>query len=645
MCGIAGKFLFDASDTVARETVDAMTDTLVHRGPDEAGYLNAPGVGLGMRRLSIIDLSTGNQPVESEGGVCAVVFNGEIYNFRALRATLEAAGHRFRTRTDTEVIVHGYEQWGDRVVERLRGMFAFALFDRRSHRLLLARDRAGIKPLYYAELPGRGVVFASEIKAILEDREVPRAWRPEALHAFLALQYVPAPATIYAAVQKLPAGHYLVADRTGVRVEQYWDLTFNGDGDPRREAEYLERLDALLRESIALHMVSDVPLGAFLSGGIDSSTVVAYMTEATAAPVVTSSLGFKETRYDELKPAALVARHLGTHHFSRIAEPRIEDLLPRLAWHFDEPFADASAVPTLLVSAVAREHVTVALSGDGGDELWAGYSRHRVERHEARARRVLGRMSAFAGRLGACLPLAVKGVRALRHLALGTDEACARKHNYDLFEPQPRLPLYTVDFLRAVQGVDPFAAHRAAYRACPSLDPVDRALYVDFKTYLADDILAKVDRTSMAVSLEARVPLLDHELLEFAATVPSSLKLRGRVPKYLLRRLLEPRVPPAIVERGKHGFELPRGEWLRGPLAPMARDLLFDGRMTQRGIFERRAVESLWHEHAERRGEHADRLWTLVMLELWFRQFIDAGASRPSALSATAIAGTVREAA
>jgi asparagine synthase (glutamine-hydrolysing) len=633
MCGIAGKLNFAAARPVHPEQLRAMTAAIAHRGPDADGFYVGPGIGLGHRRLSIIDLATGDQPVSNEDGAIQVVFNGEIYNFADLRSELEGAGHVFRTRTDTEVIVHAYEEWGEQSVERFRGMFAYALWDGRRRRLVLVRDRLGVKPVFYAVTP-ESLVFGSEIKALLEDPDVPCEWSAEALDAYLALQYVPAPRTIYRDIWKLPAGHLLVAEGANVSVRRYWDLTFTGEGDASREEQYLEQLDALVGESVRLRLVSDVPIGAFLSGGIDSSIVVAAMVDGRAGRVVTTSVGFAEQAFNELEHARTVARHLETESYEKVVTPDIVEVLPRLAWHFDEPFADSSAVPTYYVSAAAREHVTVALSGDGGDELWAGYARHRVERWELAARARLGSAGGRAAAwLANRLPFEMKGKRSLGHLALSPADACAQKHAYGLFEAGSRDSgsrdsLYTRDFAASVRDADPFAGFRIAYDACPSSDPLDRALYVDVKTYLVDDILAKVDRMSMAVSLEAREPLLDHKLLEFAATVPTALKLKKGRSKYLLRRLLERRVPRAIMDRPKHGFEAPIGAWLRGPLAPMTNELLLDGRLERRGIFEPRSIERLWREHREGRRDHRHRLWSLLMLELWFRQYADAPASR-----------------
>ena len=642
MCGIAGRFNFDAAHPVDRAQLVAMTDAVAHRGPDAGGYFLDAGIGLGHRRLSIIDLATGDQPLGNEDGSIQVIFNGEIYNFAEVRRELLAHGHRFRTNSDTEVIAHGYEQWGEHCVDRFRGMFAFAVWDGRARRLMLARDRLGVKPLYYAEVPG-GLVFGSEIKSLLEDPQVPREWRADALDAYLTLLYIPAPDTIYRGVHKLPPAHVLIAERGQVRISRYWDLEFTGEHDGRGEEDYLEELDAHLREAVQLRMISDVPLGAFLSGGIDSSTVVAYMVEASDKPPVTISVGFEHQGFDEVAHAETVARHLGCEFHALTASPRVEELLPKLAWHFDEPFADSSAVPTYYVSKAARELVTLALSGDGGDELWAGYTRHRVEHWEQRVRGALGPAARAAGWLGQALPLSVKGARSLRHLAANPDQAYALKHAYGMFEPDAKSQLYSGDFRRQVNGYDALATFRDAYHACGSSDPLDRSMYVDARTYMIDDVLTKVDRMSMAVSLEAREPLLDHKLLEFAARVPSSLKLKDGQSKYLLRRVLDKRVPRSIIERKKSGFAAPIAEWLRGPLAPMTNELLLDGRLRNRGIFNDREVTRLWREHRSRQADHEHRLWQLVMLELWFREFIDrpGGTGQQTALAGRAAADPV----
>src|SRR5579864_3171915 len=635
MCGIAGKFTYDPAAPVSPSLLEAMTDAVRHRGPDAAGLYVDSGIGLGHRRLSIIDLATGDQPLTNEDRTVWVVFNGEIYNFTELRRELETLGHRFRTLTDTEVIVHAYEQWGEASVERFRGMFAYAIWDERRRRLVLVRDRIGVKPLYFAATP-TGVTFGSEIKSVILDRDVPHEWSPEALDAYLALLYVPAPHTIYRDIYKLPAGHLLIADPNGVTVRRYWDLAFTGDGPKGDEAAYLDRLDALVTEAVRLRLLSDVPLGAFLSGGIDSSVVVAAMAEVSRSRVVTTSVGFDEQAFNELEAARAVASRFGTESHERVVRADVADLLPKLAWHLDEPFADSSAVPTYYVSQAAREHVTVALSGDGADELWAGYARHRAEHYEIAARRWLGTKGArLAGKVAEQLPSALKGAHSLRHLSLSPEEACVRKHSYGLFDAPRRAALNAPDFARHVRDVDPFVTFRAAYGACTSADPLDRALYVDVKTYLVDDIMTKVDKMSMAVSLETREPMLDHKLIEFAASVPATLKIKRGQRKYLLRQLLKRRVPERIAERPKQGFDAPIGGWLRGPLAPMTQELLQDGRLRARGIFDDAEVVRLWREHREGIADHRHRLWALVMLELWFRRFVDA-AGRPVSAEAAA---------
>jgi asparagine synthase (glutamine-hydrolysing) len=625
MCGFAGKLAPSPQAPIDRALLTAMADTVAHRGPDADGFYVGQGIGLAHRRLSIVDVAAGQQPLANEDGTVWVAFNGEIYNFADLRRDLEACGHRFRTHSDTEVIVHAYEEWSDACVERFRGMFAFAVWDARRRRLLLARDRVGIKPLYYAEPQGGGLVFGSEIKSLLQDPGVDRSWSPAAVDAYLTLLYIPSPDTIFRNVHKLPAGHILVAERGRIRISRYWDLEFTGDGDPGKESRYLDELDALLTESVRLRLISEVPLGAFLSGGIDSTTVVAYMAKTSDSPVLASSVGFAHAAFNELDKARGIAAHLGCRLDTTVIEPRIHELLPRVAWHFDEPFADSSAVPTYYVSAAARQRVTVALSGDGGDELWAGYPWHRVEWWESRVRGRLGRAGSIAAAaVAGLLPLSARGVRSLRHLGLTPSDACARKYGYQQFDARAKAQLYSSDFTASTRDSDPFAAFRRAYDACQSDDPLDKVMYVDVKTYLVDDILTKVDKMSMAVSLEARVPLLDHKLLEFAARVPSSLKLRNGTGKYLLRRVLDRHVPRPLVEGPKHGFTAPIGEWLRGPLEAMGRDLLLDGRLEDRGLFQRAAVERLWTEHQSGRKDHRHRLWTLLMLELWFRQFADA---------------------
>jgi asparagine synthase (glutamine-hydrolysing) len=623
VCGIAGKLWFDPNRPVSRDVLTRMTDRIRHRGPDSAGYYLNGSIGLGHRRLSIIDLATGDQPIGNEDGSVQVIFNGEIYNFADVRTELLSHGHHFKTKSDTEVIVHGFEQWGDDCVSRFRGMFTFAVWDDRRRVLLLARDRLGVKPLYYAVLDG-GIAFASEIKALLDDPDVSREWDAEAIDAYLTLGYIPAPMTVFKTIRKLDAGHTLRVENGRVSIRQYWDLRFTGDGDASRESEYLERLDELLHEAVRLRLISDVPLGAFLSGGIDSSAVVSTMVRTSNSPVLTMSVGFDSKEYDEVEHALAVAKHLGCEAHTRTVTPQVEELLPKLAWHCDEPFADSSIIPTYYVSRAAREQVTVALSGDGGDELWAGYARYHVESAEARVRALLGPLARPAGLVGSILPTSVRGVKSLAHLMYPAPQAYAIKHAYDYFGDAARHAAYTGEFEAIVRDADPYAKHRRLYESCESSDPIDRAMYVDAKTYMVDDVLTKVDKMSMAVSLETREPLLDHRLLEYVATIPSSLKLRNGTTKYLLRQLLQKRLPASILERPKQGFSAPIDQWLAGPLQQLGNDVLFSGTFAKRGIMRDDTVKRLWEDHRSGRANHKHRLWAVMMLELWFREFVDS---------------------
>jgi asparagine synthase (glutamine-hydrolysing) len=621
MCGIAGKYHLDGRGPVDGVLLTLMTRMLSHRGPDGEGYYLKGPIGLGHRRLSIIDLEGGRQPISNEDGSVWVILNGEIYNFRELRSELEGRGHRFSTKSDTEAIVHLYEEHGVDCVQHLWGMFAFALWDCRRQRLLLARDRLGKKPLYYAHLPGRSLTFGSELKSVLSDPEVPKEVDLEALDRYLSLLYVPAPQTIFQGVQKLPAGHVLVADRHGVAVSEYWDLHFPNIAR-RPDDEYTQELLERLTEAVRARLVSDVPLGAFLSGGLDSSTIVGLMARVSERPVVTASVGFHEARDDERPWARLVAERFGCDARESEVNPNIRDLLPKLVWHFDEPFADSSAVPTYYVSKVAREHVTVALSGDGGDELFAGYARHFWDRWEARVR-LLALPPGLVKLAARVWPSSVRGKNALMHLAMGPDEACARKHSAELFREDGKHSLYSDDMLELTRGFDPLAVHRAYYRRCEAGDPLNRSLYVDLKTYLADDILVKVDRMSMAHGLEVRAPFLDHHLVEFVAALSSDLKLRGRTTKFLLRKAMRFVLPMAVLSKTKHGFEAPIAHWMRHELRELVEDVLLGARAQQRGLFNLCFIKQLWGDHLDGVHNAGHQLWLLLMLELWFQQFMD----------------------
>jgi asparagine synthase (glutamine-hydrolysing) len=635
MCGIAGQFNFDPQHSVDPLAVRRMTDSLVHRGPDDEGFFVRRHVGLGMRRLSIIDLADGRQPISNEDGTVHVVFNGEIYNYRELKSRLISAGHRFRTHSDTEVIVHAYEEYGLRSLEMFNGMFAFALWDEPRRQLLVARDRLGIKPLYY-HVDSRRFLFGSELRALLTDATLPRELDLDAVDALLTFEYVPAPSTILKGVRKLPAGHLAIINRDHVQIQKYWDADYtNVMSGGERELE--EGLVDRLRAAVQRQLVSDVPLGAFLSGGVDSSLVVALMCERLGDNVQTFSIGFSDGGYDERDAARLVARHLHTRHEELIVNPNDRGLIERAIRSLDEPLADDSIVPTLVVSELARRHVKVALSGDGGDELFAGYDSYRADR-----------IATWYGRL----PRAVRGgvieplvrrlpqttrrfglVNAAKGLIKGIEKpdwmAHARWLTYLTYEERGRL--YQPAFAARVSQADPYLHLRRHFAASASADRLGQALYVDLKSYLVDDVLAKVDRMSMAVSLEVRPPLLDHELVEYAAALPSALKLRGLTSKHVLKRVAARFLPESVVRRRKSGFAMPVKNWLRRELKPLLSDVIEDGYVTRHlGLFEVDRIRELVREHDAMRANHSHLLWTLIVLELWCQEHL--GARQPAQL-------------
>lgn len=621
MCGIAGLFHPGIAKPVDPQRVQAMCDAIAHRGPDGAGVWTAPGVGLGHRRLAVIDLVTGDQPMISDDERLALVFNGEIYNFHQLRRDLEACGYVFRTSSDTEVILHGYRQWGPRCVERFDGMFAFALHDAASGTLLLARDRLGVKPLYYAELPDGAVAFGSELKALLANPALRRDLDATAVEDFMAYGYVPDDACIVAGVRKLPAGHILAIHR-GSPVPSpvaWWDLAFTADARGS-VAKLEEELLALMREAVRSRMIADVPLGAFLSGGVDSSAVVALMAEASRAPVETCSIGFDQPDYDETAEAEKIARRFATQHRARRVDAEDFALIPTLVHHFDEPFADASALPMYRVCELARERVTVALSGDGADEAFAGYRRYRLHVAEDRARRLLP--AGLRSRLGAVgdvfpkLDWAPQPFRAKTTLqALGRSDGEAYAMSVGVTPPALRHELYSDDMRRAIAG------HRAEDRyirtmaKAPAGDALGRAQYADIKIWLPGDILTKVDRTSMAVALEAREPLLDHRLLTFAAKLPPSFRLRKGEGKWLMKKALARYLPEATLNRTKMGFVTPIPEWFRGGLADAASNIGRGTALAETGWFDGDRLGRLAAEHRSGRVDHGRLLWQLLMLD------------------------------
>jgi asparagine synthase (glutamine-hydrolysing) len=628
MCGIAGLVCTDPRHPVDPGLLSRMTGVIRHRGPDSDGFHRGPGVGLGHRRLSIIDLSTGDQPIYNETRTVAIVFNGEIYNFTELARELETAGHMFATRSDTETIVHAYEQFGLDFVTRLRGMFAFALWDERHRRLVLGRDRAGKKPLYY-HADAERLLFASEIKGLLQDPSIKRRVSVEALDDYFTFGCIPSPNTVFQDIRQVPPAHVLVWERGAVRLHEYWDVTFDPRG-PHRSEEALEEFTQLFDEAVRMRMVADVPLGSFLSGGVDSSAVVASMARQSARPVVTTSVGFAESTHSELEHARTVARAVGSDHHELIVKPDAVADLPRLVWHLDQPFADSSALPTYYVSRAARERVTVALSGDGGDEIFAGYQRrYGIHRLENRLRKVIPgairrRVLAPLARIYPRSELIPRPLR-LKLVMSNLGESFERAYFRDmsLFLDEERRALCSPEFLDQVRQHDPFEAFSRHFDRVRDADPLSRVLYVDFKTWLANDILVKVDRMSMACSLEVRAPLLDHKIVEFAARLPASLKYRGAVSKYLLKEHLGRRLPQAVVHRRKQGFELPLAEWLRGNLAEVADDLLFSRQATARGYVRPEAVRRIWDAHQRRSRNHSAQIWALMVLELWHRAYVD----------------------
>src|SRR5215470_4403092 len=622
MCGIAG--IADVTGRLADQSLlRAMTGVQAHRGPDGEAVVCRGAVGLGHRRLAIIDLSTGDQPMSSDDGRVWIVFNGEIYNFRELRGELEAAGARFRTQSDTEVILRAYEANGPACVRRLRGMFAFAILDERTRRLVLARDRVGIKPLVYS-WDGRRLLFASEIKAIVEDATVPRDLDPDALGEYLTYHYVPAPKTIFASVRKLPPASILVLPLDGgaPEISRYWSLRYAPESKTT-EGEWIEQLGIQLSDAVRSHMVSDVPIGAFLSGGVDSSTVVALMAQASPKPIRTFSIGFDEADFDELRFARQVAARYGADHSELVVKPAALDVLPTLAWHFDEPFADSSAIPTFYVAKITREHVTVALSGDGGDEAFAGYRRYaqamalteRMDRSPARLARPLLRLTSRV------LPVGARGQAWTGLFGAGALERYARLVTHE--RPETLRRALSGEWAHVAGRISAPADFERLLADGGPRDPLTMLQHIDMETYLPDDILAKVDRTSMAVSLESRVPLLDHRLLEFVARMPSSLKLKNGTGKYILKRAMSSQLPADIVTRQKMGFGVPLGAWFRGELRDMTHDLLLDPRTRQRGIFRPSWAEGLLRTHDAGRRDCSARLWAMLCLELWMRRWVD----------------------
>jgi asparagine synthase (glutamine-hydrolysing) len=621
MCGIAGFITKNDNATTERKMLlEKMCRAIVHRGPDGQGTLVDGRAALGMRRLAIIDLKGGQQPIFNCDRTAAIVFNGEIYNFQDLKKDLETRGHRFQTDSDTETIIHAYEEFGEKCVQHLRGMFAFAIYDFRRKKLFLARDRAGKKPLFYSLAPDGTFVFASEIKALLETGKIERKINLAALDAYLTFGYVPEELCIFENIRKLPPAHTLTFVNDEIKLEKYWDFPLAEVEKIADEREIVEELNRLLAEAVKIRLVSEVPLGAFLSGGVDSSAVVGLMSQFSEKPVKTFSIGFAEDSYDELKFARVAARHFQTEHHEFTVTPAMVGEVENLVWHFDEPFADMSALAMYFVAKMARGFVTVALSGDGGDELFAGYTRYA--RHFQTKSLPGALRKKVLQPVAAALPPGARGKNYLHNLALAGLERYVDSVSH--FNARARRALYAPDFAANLNGA--FRAGENVFHqigAKLSENSLEQLLYLDSKTYLPADILTKVDRMTMAASLEARAPLLDHKLIEFAAKIPADLKMKNFKTKYVFKRAVGKFVPREILHRPKQGFGVPVDVWINQKLSGEIETVLSDAQTRGRGFFEPKYIADLLKEHRAARRDHAWRLWALFVLELWLRRYVD----------------------
>ena len=616
MCGIAGFIDAELSANRAEQLIDSMCQVIRHRGPDDQGAWVGDGVALGSRRLSIIDVAGGHQPIFNEDQSILIVFNGEIYNYIELRDELQARGHHFATNSDTEAIVHAYEEYGDDCVKRLRGMFTFAIWDRKRRRLLAARDRFGKKPLnYYWD--GQRLIFGSEIKSILE-AGIPREINPIALDEYLAYRFVPTPNTLFKNVMKLPAAHILIYEDGQISTRPYWDLSFTPTCQDD-EATATERILELLKDAVKVRLMSEVPLGAFLSGGVDSSVVVGLMSQMMSQPVKTFSIGFEVDDYSELPYARQIAEHFSTDHHEFLVRPELISVLPQLVWAYDEPFGDASMLPTYYVSKLAREHVTVALTGDGGDEIFGGYMHYERELATGRIPLPIRLLLGYGSLL---MPSGMRGKKRFHNMIY--DHATRNARTLTLFPEGSRPSMYSHDYFAQVRDHDPFECQLSVYRRVPHLDTTASMQYVDAHVYLTDDILVKVDKASMLNSLETRAPLLDQHLVEYVASLPSSMRLHNGRLKYLLKKIALDMVPPETVNRPKHGFRVPIKQWFRGDLTAYARELLDSPRARQRGLFNPQYIRNLLNAHASTKlVNFSEAIWALVCLELWFQVYID----------------------
>jgi asparagine synthase (glutamine-hydrolysing) len=624
MCGICGKLNFDSSKDVSAALLKSMADAIQHRGPDDEGYYRSGPIGFGFRRLSIIDLNTGHQPISNEDGTVWIVFNGEIYNYQELRQDLRARGHIFKTQTDTEVIVHLYEEFGEGCIEKLRGMFAFAIWDEKLKQLLLARDRVGIKPLYYW-LSEKSLVFGSEMKALLADPEVKPEVVPEMIDRFLTFLYVPGEETLLRNVHKLAPGSYLVARRGKTEIRTYWDLQFSPNSIT--EAQAKDELLELLEESVRLHMISDVPVGFLLSGGVDSTAMLGFAVGKSKWPLSSYTLGFSAPGIIDERPyASLAAKEYGTeHHETTISSKEFADFLPKFAWYMEEPVCEPQAVALYYVSRLAKKYVKVLISGEGGDEAFAGYQTFRGVLWLERLKSVLGPLASLAAPGAAYLNQAADLERVRKYAPLLSrpfgDYYYGRTYAPEGYFNSEFRNLYSKDFAGFVDKGFSVLPARNHLHSGHAKSILNRMLYVDTKTSLPDDLLLKADKMTMANSIELRVPLLDHKILEFAASLPENLKVRGFTTKYIAKAALQSRVPEEILHRKKAGFPVPYESWLRTELKGWMQDVLLDRQTTVRGYFNRNAIEGLIAENS-RSGKYSKELLSLVVLELWQRSFL-----------------------
>jgi len=648
MCGICGEI--DLQAGIRKETIYRMCDVLAHRGPDDEGMLFIRGsqpvevnkssgssrdeggfeVGLGHRRLSIIDLTAaGHQPMGNEDRTIWIVFNGEVYNFQEIRKELEKKGHSFRSRSDTEVVLHAYEEWDVECLKYFRGMFAFAIWDLKRKRLFLARDRLGKKPLVYWMGEGH-LIFASEIKAVLQAAGVERKVNLVGLHHYLTFQYVPSPLTIFEGIKKLPPAHYLLYDLSGkAKIEKYWKLDFPIQKNEVDLNEWCDRIRSGFEESVKLRLISDVPLGAFLSGGMDSSLVVGIMAKLSHQPVKTFSIGFEEKEFDELRFARIVSKHFSTEHHEFMVRPNAIEILPELVWYYSEPFADSSAIPTYYVAKMTKDFVKVVLTGDAGDENFAGFPRYLRSQWVAWFTQLPEKLRKewmpSLLRKGTHLHWREKTFNRLADFLelLSSNQARNYAEQIKIFNAKERGRVYSQEISQALEKIDPLDYLLEKYEEIETGDLLNRLLYLDIHSYLPEDLLVKMDIATMANSLEARVPFLDHQFMELVAQIPSQFKLNGSKAKFILKKAFSDLLPPAILTRKKMGFGVPISRWIRKDLKNYVYDVLFDRKALQRGYFRKEGIEELLEEHLSLRYDHSAKIWSLLFLEIWFRIFMD----------------------